>query len=303
MFDYRQLQALATVMEEQSFDRAAKRLFLTQSAISQRIRQLEESAGQLLLVRSQPLKLTDAGEQLQRHYHQITLLQRELRQSLDSSQDEGFTKLTIGLNADTLATWFMDAMQPLLQQTQILLDLRVDDQDQTHLLLKSGDVLGCISASSKPLQGSHAVYLGISRYLALASPGFIQRYFADGVTVAALEQAPAVEYNEKDDLQDNFINYYYPGVQDYPRHRVPSSEAFIELIRRGFAWGMAPDLQIKALLDSGDVLEIAAGQSLEIPLYWHSWNRATQTGQKLTQQLISYCQLHLEQVTVSQTRS
>ena len=295
MFDYRQLQALATVMEEQSFERAAKRLFLTQSAISQRIRQLEESAGQLLLVRSQPLRLTDAGEQLQRHYHQVTLLQRELLQNLDSRQNDGFTKLTIGLNADSLATWFMDAMQPLLQQSQILLDLRVDDQDQTHQLLKSGDVLGCISASSQALQGSNAVYLGTSRYLAWASPGFIQRYFSEGVSVTALEQAPAVEYNEKDELQDNFIKQYYPEVQDYPRHRVPSSEAFIELIRRGFAWGMAPDLQMQSWLASGQVQEIAKGYSLEIPLYWHSWNLKSETGAQLSRQLVSYCQQHLEQ--------
>ncbi|UTW04686.1 LysR family transcriptional regulator ArgP [Amphritea atlantica] len=295
MFDYRQLQALATVMEEQSFDRAAKRLFLTQSAISQRIRQLEESAGQLLLVRSQPLRLTSAGEQLQRHYHQVTLLQSELVKTLGNTRDEGFTKLTIGLNADTLATWFMDALQPVLEQSEVLLDLRVDDQDQTHLLLRQGDVQGCISATSKPLQGCNAVYLGISRYLALASPGFVQRYFANGVSADALANAPAVEYNEKDELQDNFISQFYPAVQTYPRHRVPSSEAFTELIQRGFAWGMAPDLQMKAQIESGAVIEIAAGQSIEVPLYWHSWNLATETGKNLTRQLISYCHQHLEQ--------
>lgn len=295
MFDYRQLQALATVMEEQSFDRAAKRLFLTQSAISQRIRQLEESAGQLLLVRSQPLRLTSAGEQLQRHYHQVTLLQSELLQTLGDAREKGFTKLTIGLNADTLATWFMDALQPVLEQSEILLDLRVDDQDQTHLLLRQGDVHGCISSSSKPLQGGNAVFLGISRYLALASPGFIQRHFPNGVSADTLTNAPAVEYNEKDELQDNFLSQFYPKVQTYPRHRVPSSEAFIEVIRRGLAWGMAPDLQMKSLIESGAVFEIAPGQSLEVPLYWHSWNLATETGKNLTRHLISYCHQHLEQ--------
>lgn len=295
MFDYRQLQALATVMEEQSFDRAAKRLFLTQSAISQRIRQLEESAGQLLLVRSQPLRLTSAGEQLHRHYHQVTLLQSELLKTLDNAREKGFTKLTIGLNADTLATWFMDALQPVLEQSDILLDLRVDDQDQTHLLLRQGDVHGCISSSSKPLQGGNAVFLGISRYLALASPGFIQRYFPNGVSADTLTSAPAVEYNEKDELQDNFLSQFYPAVQTYPRHRVPSSEAFTELIRRGLAWGMAPDLQMKPLIESGAVIEIAPGQSLEVPLYWHSWNLATETGKNLTRHLISYCHQHLEQ--------
>ncbi|MDX2423086.1 MAG: LysR family transcriptional regulator ArgP [Amphritea sp.] len=297
MFDYRQLQALATVIEEQSFERAAKRLFLTQSAISQRIKQLEESAGQLLLVRSQPLRLTDAGQQLQRYYHQVTLLQDELLTHLNNAQQEGFNKLTIGLNADSLATWFMDAMQPLMEQSPILLDLRIDDQDQTHQLLRQGDVQGCISASSKPLQGSNAVLLGISRYLALASPRFMQHYFPDGVSSATLTQAPAVEYNEKDDLQNSYIQRFYPEVQDYQRHRVPSSEAFTELIKRGFAWGMAPDLQMKSLLERGEVVELVPGKSIEVPLYWHSWNLATDTGHRLSEQLIRYCQRHLEQPT------
>ncbi|MDO6562051.1 LysR family transcriptional regulator ArgP [Amphritea sp. 1_MG-2023] len=299
MFEYRQLQALATVIEEQSFERAAKRLFLTQSAISQRVKQLEEAAGQLLLIRSQPLRLTDAGQHLQRHYHQISLLQSELLNKLKDVKQQGFTRLTIGLNADSLATWFMDAMQPLMEQSPILLDLRIDDQEQTHLLLRQGDVQGCISASSKPLQGSSAVFLGISRYLALASPAFIQRYFPNGVCSDALTQAPAVEYNEKDDLQNSFISRFYPDVQHYQRHRVPSSEAFTELIKRGFAWGMAPDLQMQALLNSGAVTEIVAGQSIAVPLYWHSWNLATDTGHQLSEQLIRYCQCHLEQAPIS----
>ncbi|WP_417225594.1 LysR family transcriptional regulator ArgP [Amphritea sp.] len=299
MFDYRQLQALATVIEEQSFDRAAKRLFLTQSAISQRIKQLEEAAGLLLLVRSQPLRLTDAGQQLQRHYHQVSLLQNELLANLHNAQQDGFTRLTIGLNADSLATWFMDALQPVMEQSPILLDLRVDDQDQTHLLLRQGDVQGCISASSKPLQGSSAVLLGVSRYLALASPAYIERYFAEGVSSETLAKAPAVEYNEKDALQNRFISQYYPDTLDYQRHRVPSSEAFSELIKRGFAWGMVPDLQMQSLLDAGAVTEISPGNVLEVPLYWHSWNLASQTGQQLTEQLISYCQLHLQQSLTS----
>ncbi len=295
MLDFRQLQALATVIEEQSFDRAAKRLFLTQSAISQRIKQLEESTGQLLLIRSQPLKLTSAGQQFQRHYHQVSLLQSELLNSLSNSREEGFTRLTIGLNADSLATWFMEAMQPLLEQSPVLLDLRVDDQNQTHQLLKQGDVLGCISASSKPLQGGSAVLLGISRYLALATPEYIERYFPEGVSNETLTNAPAVEYNEKDDLQDNYIATFFPGVDSYPRHRVPSSEAFTELIKRGFAWGMVPDLQMKAQISSGEVTEIAVGMSIEVPLYWHSWNLQSTFSQQLTHRLVDYCRSQLEQ--------
>ena len=47
MFDYAALEALATVLREGSFERAARRLHVTPSAISQRIKQLEERAGQV----------------------------------------------------------------------------------------------------------------------------------------------------------------------------------------------------------------------------------------------------------------
>ncbi|GGK70002.1 LysR family transcriptional regulator ArgP [Amphritea balenae] len=298
MLDHRQLQAFATVIELQSFDKAAQRLFLTQSAISQRVKQLEESLGQLLIIRSQPLRPTSAGQQLMRHYRQLVLLQNELLTGLSDAATQGYTKLAIGLNADSLATWFLAAMEPLFQQQSILLELRVDDQDQTHHLLRQGEVIGCISASDKPVQGGNCVPLGTSRYLALASQEYINRYFATGINKHSLEQAPVVEFNEKDELQDRFLSTYYPDVDDYPRHRIPSSEGFTELICRGHAWGMVPEMQVSELLKNGEIQQLNSCQYLEIPLYWHSWNLASDIGQKLTRQLVNFCQTHLDQPAI-----
>ena len=52
MFDYKLLTALEAVVKAGSFDKAAALLCITPSAVSQRIRQLEERTGQLLLIRS-----------------------------------------------------------------------------------------------------------------------------------------------------------------------------------------------------------------------------------------------------------
>ena len=55
------LDCLAALADEGSFERAAQRLAITQSAVSQRLRALETQVGQLLVVRSRPLRLTDPG--------------------------------------------------------------------------------------------------------------------------------------------------------------------------------------------------------------------------------------------------
>ncbi len=294
MIDYRQLQAFASVIEAQSFDKAARRLHLTQSAVSQRVKQLEESLGQLLIIRSQPLRPTPAGHHLLRHYRQINLLQCELLESLGDTHAKGFTKLAIGLNADSLATWFMEAIDPLLEDNNLLLELRVDDQDQTHHFLRQGEVIGCISASDQPMQGGNCTALGSTCYRALATAKFIQRYFPNGIDPAGFKLAPAVEFNHKDELQDRYLETFFNRSGDYPRHRVPSPQAFIDLIERSRAWGMVPDQQSQPLLDQGLLQELSPGDSLKVPLYWHSWNLTTDVSRRLTECLVQYCRGHLE---------
>lgn len=60
--DYRTLQALDAVIRERGFERAAQKLCITQSAVSQRIKQLENMFGQPLLVRTVPPRPTEQGQ-------------------------------------------------------------------------------------------------------------------------------------------------------------------------------------------------------------------------------------------------
>jgi len=267
---HRQLRTFAAVAELGSFERAAQRLHLTQSAVSQRIKQLEDAVGQLLIVRGQPLGLTAAGEKLLAYQRQQQLLEEELLRQLGCHSDSAYTSVAIALNADSLATWFLHAMQPLLRERRLLLDLRVADQDQTHRFLRRGEVSGCISSDAAPMQGCRCVALGSMTYRALASGDFYARYFADGVSAAALRQAPAVDYDLVDALQQRYLGQQF-GIAggDYPRHRVPSPDAYLQMIVQGLGWGMVPDLQSAALRQSGALVELSPGRRQAVALYWH----------------------------------
>lgn len=294
MLDLRQMAALAAVIEEQSFEKAARKLHITQSAVSQRIRQLEDKLGQTLVVRSSPIQATRAGQQALKYFRQVSMLQNELMDELSLEQQHGYSKVAIGVNADSLETWFLDALKPLLDSRKLLLDIKVDDQDQTHHLLRTGEVLGCISASPEAMQGCSCIPLGVTPYRCLASEDYIARYFPDGVNAEGFTRAPVAEFNHKDELQNRYLEKFFNvGEGDYPRHRVPSSVTFFDMILRGYACGMVPDQQSHAMLEAGKAVDMTPGLYLAVPLYWHVWNLNSELARDITQCLEQAAKLRL----------
>ena len=120
MLDYKLLEALDAVAASGSFEGAAQRLHLTQSAISQRIRQLEERSGTVLLVRDTPVRTTAAGQKLLAHVRQVRLLEGELQETLETAASDWLT-LRIGVNADSLALGLIAAITPSLQAAKPVL--------------------------------------------------------------------------------------------------------------------------------------------------------------------------------------
>lgn len=272
MFDPAQLAALSAVLRTGSFDRAAQLLHVTQSAISQRVRQLEEQVGTSLVVRSQPCRATEAGERLFRHAEEVRLLEQGVRRDLGltstaAEETGGWPSLRIAVNADSLATWFLPAMAEV---GGVLFDLVIDDQDHSADWLKRGEVRAAISGSAKPVQGCDCRPLGALRYLATASPAFILRWFGDEpVTAARLAQAPVITFNAKDRLQTRWAEQTLGVPTTGPSHWLPSSHAFVDAAIAGIGWGMNPENLAAAALADGRLQELVAGKPLDVPLYWH----------------------------------
>lgn len=273
MFDYKLLEAFARVVSDGGFERAAQALHITQSAVSQRIRQLEESTGQVLLSRTKPPRPTAAGKRLLKHYLQVRRLEEDLRESLGPQAGEGFTSLAIGVNDDSLALWFMEAVRPFLQSERVVLDLRTQDQEETLHLLRDGEVLGCVSAESQVVQGCRVEYLGGMTYGLFAAPGFANRWFPRGLDAEAAGKAPVLVFSRSDTLHEKlFLQALGVRPEGCPAFYLPSTERFPEAIADGLACGMLPENQSEPLLAAGRIVDLTPGHAVRVPLYWHSWN-------------------------------
>ncbi len=272
------LDCLAALSDDGSFERAAQRLSITQSAVSQRLRALEAQVGQLLVVRSRPLRLTEPGKVLLRFARQLQAMRADVAREL-GEQVRGQARLPIAVNADSLATWVLPALDALVQQglqDGFGLELIVDDQDFTHEWLRQGQVLGCVSTVPQALRGCRVESLGVMPYIAVASPGFVGRHLGGDATAGLhrgnFARVPFLVFNRKDDMQALWVSRAF-GVKA-PRLEerfVPSSEAYVHAAVLGWGIGVVPELQVRERLARGELLRLRPDVAIEVALHWHQW--------------------------------
>jgi LysR family transcriptional regulator (chromosome initiation inhibitor) len=270
MLDYAALSALAAVIREGSFERAAMALHVTPSAVSQRIRLLEERVGSALVVRDQPCRATATGRRLCQHVDRVRLLEQELQGTPPALATKGITRvaLPVAVNADSLATWFAPAMAAFAARAPVLMEVAVDDQDHTTEWLRNGAVLAAVTSSARPAAGCNSRPLGAMRYRAAASPEFVARHFANGVGAGSLAKAPSLVFNTKDELQARWVRRLCHRHVDLPRHTLPSPQAFVTAAVAGMGWGLQPQALIASHLADGSLVELVRDTPLDVPLHW-----------------------------------
>lgn len=279
MFDYGALEALAAVLSSGSFEGAAARLHVTPSAVSQRIKALEERMGTVLVIRGTPCTGTEAGTRLARHAEQVALMETEV--ALPESAAREAPVLRIAVNADSLATWVLPALARVEGR---MFDLVIDDQDHAEDWLRRGEVVGAITSQPVPVPGCDAVPLGVMRYHAVGSAEFVTRHFPEGPTPAALATAPALIFNEKDRLQAAWVKMVTGQTISLPHHRIGSAHGFLDAAKLGMGWGMVPDLMAARPIRNGR-LAMLAETPLNIAIYWQSLRRLRGPIEPLTRSL------------------
>ncbi|MFZ3139771.1 LysR family transcriptional regulator ArgP [Polaromonas sp.] len=288
-FDPDALECLAAIVEEGGFERAARRLSITQSAVSQRLRALEAQVGTVLIVRSRPLKATSAGQLLLKHTKMLRLLRADLERdlkelapsSLRGAREE--ERISIAINADSIATWALPALTGLAQQG-LPMEVITDDQDFTHEWLRQGQVLGCVTTLKQALRGCKVVPLGAMEYVACATPALaLERLGGAVLTAHNFRGIPFVAFNRKDDMQSEFVGKAF-GLKRVMLNQlfVPSSEGQVRAVLAGWGASVLPRLLAQGLIDQGLLANLAPGCILPIQLYWHCWNLESEVLDALT---------------------
>lgn len=271
MIDAAQLLTLTAILDTGSFEAAAARLGITPSAVSQRLKALEDRMGTALIIREQPARATDAGTRLARHAADIRLLEQALTTDLGAGLTAERPTLRIAVNADSLASWVLPALAAM---SDLLFDLVIDDQDHSADLLRRGEVQAAVTAHAAAVTGCDCHDLGALRYIATASPGFAARWFPDGITAEHLAHAPALTFNRKDRLQRDWAANLTGKRIVLPSHYLASSQGFVEAARLGLGWGMNPEPLVHDDIESGHLVALVPDRPLDTPLYWQV-NRLT----------------------------
>jgi len=293
--DYKALAVLDAVASHGSFEKAALALGISQSAVSQRIKALEDASGRLLIVRGQPAVPTGLGQRLISHHRNVRLMEAAL--DIDLGNRVSMPELALAVDAASLATWFPMSLQPLLSPPRCQLDVQQAPSDLALHLVNEGSVFGCVTAAQPqaPLQnnGPDITPLGRLRHVCVATPAFVAHWFGDGFSADAARLAPAVTSDHA--LMTQFLADTLEFRGPYPHHRMPHGAAVNECIYGSLAYGLMPQIQVTSAINSGRLLDIAPGRSIDVPLEWHAWNLDTPFTRALTEQVVTTARRHLVQ--------
>lgn len=269
-FQTEHLRTFLAVLDHGTFDAAAKSLQVTASAVSQRIKAMEQEAGQVLLQRTTPIAATAAGNVVHRLARQLRQLEADAGAELGLA-GTGQHAVTVVVNADSLATWFMAALAAVPSGSSMAFELLREDEQHSVGLLRSGAAMAAVTATAEPVQGCSATPLGAMRYRAVASPGFMDRWFPRRFTTELFKAAPAIQFDRADTLQNNFFAKVAGGRPTGAQHYIPDTVQFGEAVKLGLGWGLLPEAHCVQELESGGLVELVPGHVSSIPLHWQRW--------------------------------
>lgn len=297
MFDYLGARAVAMIVRMGSFEAAAQMLNVTPSAVSQRIKSLEDRMGTVLIHRGQPCRATEAGARLCRHMEHVSMLEAAFFADFPGIAPSGPTSgvtLEIATNSDSLGSWLLPGLASFAEQSAYLFNIAIDDEHHTAEWLHQGRVLAAVTSLERPVRGCVVHALGRLRYFATASPEFIDRYFPEGVTPETLAKAPALMFNQKDNHQIAWVQQQFCEHPVLPCHFLPSTQGFVDACCAGLGWGMNPASLVKHHLASGALVHLHDGQPYDVSLFWQISRLAADPLQALTQAVIMAAKRGLE---------
>jgi len=279
MFDYPSLLALSTIIREGNFERAAEALKITTSAVSQRIKNLEDRVGATLIIRGQPCRATEVGQKLCAHLDRVHMMESEVSSKLSPDMDSATPpiQLRVAVNSDSVATWFLQAAADFSNKTCGTIEIITDHEQHNSERLVSGDVLAAVTAGRRQIAGYRSTRLGNLRFQVTASPAFAHKWFPKGVNpeqfaqapYIQFAQAPYIQFDRTDRLQRLWARQLRISLKG-SNFLVPSTEGGVNGALHGVGWAINPEILVQPRIADGSLVDLFPGRYLYEPLFWQT---------------------------------
>ena len=273
MFDSVQLLTLTTILRHGSLEGAAAEMGVTPSAISQRLKKLEDRAGRALITRTTPCRVTEAGRAVVQHAEDVGLMEARLWREL-RKREHGIRRLRIAAGSDSASSWLPAALGlAAIRLWDLAFEVVPDDAGQSAEWLREGSIAAAVSERADPPTGCYSLPLGPMVYLPVLDRTCRTRHFRTGVSGALLREAPLLRFAPRDRLVADWMMRSF-GVDRVQRvHDLPSPAAVVKAGVEGLGWSLSPRPLIRAELAERRLLPLVGPRYPTVPLYWHAPKR------------------------------
>ena len=262
MLEIKHLRTIMAIADHGSLVLAADKLFLTQSALSHQIKEIESRLGVTLFIRkSRPLRLTPAGERLLDAAHSVLPLMTATERDLQRFAGGQTGRLHIAIECHSCFDWLMPAINAYRNDWR---DVEVDLSTAFNFVplpaLQKGRLDVVITSEPQAIAGIHYEPLfGFEILLALANthPLAAEPF----VTAEALRAETLITYPVDQQRLDIFSHFLRPAdVQPLAVRTAELTLMMIQLVASGRGVCALPNWALAPYLAGGHITAVPLGE-------------------------------------------
>lgn len=262
--DIRHLQTLRAVVDAGSFTGAAESLYVTQSAVSVQIRQLEDAVGVTLFTRmSTGVRATHAGEVLYRYAGRILAVANEAQRELGALEEGRGQPVRIATNdvCAFLVSAALASFAPRHPDTDISVFEGAVDVVISRVERGDADLAVVATVGGKLDEERRPSTLLPLDLVALAPPGHPAVETGERLDIAALALYPLALY-QPGSLIRNIVDGACADASVRPRIVLESNwlGSLVRAVESGIALSIVPRLAVAAELQQGRVVAVGVPQ-------------------------------------------
>jgi DNA-binding transcriptional LysR family regulator len=231
-----QLEAFIAISKYQSVHKAAESLFITQTAVTQRLKGLEQKLGIALFTRTRKgMRLTEEGKILLRYTQSAQMLEEDCLDQIQGKNNQSIIRLKLSAPSSLMQTRIIPCAVSILKKyPNLRLNFDVHDAENRHHILSSGKADLAILHKEHVTRELKESVLNPENYLLVGSAGFKKISLKDMV-----KTKPIIDFDEKDQATFNYLKKYnlFDDCQK-ERYFVNSIDNLIELLANGIGYSV-----------------------------------------------------------------